>query len=476
MNDLLKPTPQSITYQFRADGYAKTYLSYCVRNVGYILDKPAKMDACSMVHQMMAHSIRKLTIESRPFTADAILDAARDYPSFPKMVEDAKSLRMMVDNLLQSYKDYVDEAGADDAVEQLEALAIDHKIAVGAQNMHLIAISDATTAEKMSKFESLTSLISDDYSKPMGAQLSDLMMDHLKWIEDDTADTIEIMSTGFPSLDRAISGLKKGEITLVFARPSHGKSTLGTQIGINVARKKKRVMYLTLELTKNTLNQFILKNETGWSIDDQDVKKKPRNYQEVIRFSNELKEYCFQVEDDGGMTFEGLETAIIKFIRIHGGLDLLVIDFIQLMTHPNPKLTEQERISENMIQIKRIAKKYMSAVLVVAQSKRDADHRAKDQRPVMADIKGSGRLEELATHVIALHRESMNQPDNLILARKAELFVLKNRLSPFMGTVVLGWDTSRGCFNNNPPTSMDEMYYKKEQAKQREEENNDCPF
>lgn len=242
--------------------------------------------------------------------------------------------------------------------------------------------------------------------------------------------------TGFPELDAKTSGLQKGDMILIAARPSMGKTTFALNLAENAAlRAGKSVAIFSLEMPKAQLsykllcseaNVDMLKLRTG-NLDDSD-------WENIARASGPLAAAKIFIDDTAGVTVMEMRSKCRR-LKMEHGIDLIVIDYLQLMSGSNSESRQQE-VSEISRSIKAIAKEMECPVIALSQLSRAVEQRA-DHRPMLSDLRESGSIEQDADVVMFLYRDEYYNKETED-KNVAECIIAKQRNGP-TGTVKLAW-------------------------------------
>ena len=244
-----------------------------------------------------------------------------------------------------------------------------------------------------------------------------------KEIEDETSEELHL-PTGFKKLDEVLNGgLRKGNLTVLGARPAVGKTSWGQQVILNIAKQRKVCLFASLEVSnKQFYDKFVSINK---SIPAWKIARKKLNQAELIDYNiskQELKEINdFIFVSDASQSIKQIEAMVKRHIAKRK-LDLLVVDYIQIVKREYSKnINEATAIKEITTGLKDIAKKYNIAVLGLAQINREG---VNGKEPTMNDLKGSGGIEEDADCIILLHRPIA---DDAVLSSDGTFKVAKNR-------------------------------------------------
>jgi replicative DNA helicase len=249
------------------------------------------------------------------------------------------------------------------------------------------------------------------------------------------------LPTGFKKLDEVLNGgLRKGNLTVLGARPAVGKTSWGQQVILNIAKQGKVCLFASLEVNNiQVYNKFVSINKSipAWKIFQQKL-----NQSELIDYNKskqelkEINDFIFVV--DASQSIKQIEAMVKRHIAKRK-LDLLVVDYIQIVKREyNKNISEATAIKEITTGLKDIAKKYNIAVLGLAQINREG---VNGKEPTMNDLKGSGGIEEDADCIILLHRPVVDNeftglsPDGTFRVAKNRWGATKNIKFSFNGQI-----------------------------------------
>lgn len=249
--------------------------------------------------------------------------------------------------------------------------------------------------------------------------------------------TVLGVPTGFVDLDKQLNGLQSGQMIVVAARPGVGKSSLAMDIARNAAiRQDKSVIVFSLEMSAPELVMRMLSAESH--VDLQYMKTGAMTdemWQKLAHASTLMNNSKLSLDDTATVTLPEIRAKARAIQRIHG-LDLIVIDYIQLMNSDGRSDSRQQEVSEISRGIKLLAKEFGIPVIALSQLNRGSEQR-QDKRPVISDLRESGSIEQDADVVILLHREEMYEKESP-RAGEADVIIAKQRSGP-TGTIVLAW-------------------------------------
>lgn len=244
---------------------------------------------------------------------------------------------------------------------------------------------------------------------------------------------VQGLKTGFTGLDNLTNGLHKGNLVILAARPSIGKTTLAMNIVENVAIKENAVCAVfALEMTKEELAQRMLCSVANVSGQDAlKAKLQDGDWEKLWAASNVLRNTKIFVDDTSMTTCPEILSKCRRLKSTQGRLDLIVVDHIQLMNAVKQSDSRQQEVTEISRSLKMIAKELEVPVLALSQLSRMITSR-KGQRPQLSDLRESGAIEQDADIVMFIHRPDKAAEEKEIEQGKvkknvAEIILAKNR-------------------------------------------------
>lgn len=258
------------------------------------------------------------------------------------------------------------------------------------------------------------------------------------------------LMTGYIALDDMLGGMQPGDMVILAARPSMGKTALAINIAENVAGRGVPTLVFSLEMSGRSLVQRLLSDKTQVSVST--LRRAKVDFVSLANAADKLGSLPIEVDDTSGIPIHEMRARARRDAR-RRGTGLIVIDYLQLVTASSRTSNRQEEVGSVSRGIKAMAMELGVPVLCLAQLNRNAEHRD-GNRPRMSDLRDSGSIEQDADVVILLHREeyynrsdpnwALANPDSVDLA---ELIVSKHR-NGATGTVNLTWDSRRMRFEN----------------------------
>ena len=266
--------------------------------------------------------------------------------------------------------------------------------------------------------------------------------DRLDSLNREADESVRPVSTGIGDLDRVITGLNRSDLIILAARPGMGKTSFALNIARNVACKsKKAVAFFSLEMSKEQIASRLLSSEalvggtklrTGKLTDEE--------WQRLVPASDILKNANLYIDDTPGITITEMKSRLRRLREV----DLVVVDYLQLMSSTRRIDSRVNEISEITRSLKIMAKELNVPVITLSQLSRASEQRP-DHRPQLSDLRESGSIEQDADIVLFLYREGYydkNGDDNAaapaVDMNSGECIVAKNRHGE-MNTVKLHW-------------------------------------
>lgn len=336
-----------------------------------------------------------------------LMDLVNNCPSisnaeaYAKVIADKYNIR----RLITASREIIDDASAGDEEPSILIDSAEQKI------------FDIRKGNEKSGLERINSVILQTF-------------DRLDALNSETDDSMKPISTGIGDLDRVITGLNRSDLILLAARPGMGKTSFALNIARNAAcTSKKTVAFFSLEMSKEQLASRLLSTEalisgtklrTGKLNDDE--------WSRLIPASDVLSKAELYLDDTPGITITEMKSRLRRLRN----LDLVVIDYLQLMGSGRRIDNRVQEISEITRNLKILAKEMNVPVITLSQLSRASEQRT-DHRPQLSDLRDSGSIEQDADIVLFLYREGYYSEKNAEQAaptadmNSGECIVAKNR-------------------------------------------------
>jgi replicative DNA helicase len=251
------------------------------------------------------------------------------------------------------------------------------------------------------------------------------------------------ISTGYKKLDYNLTGFKRGDLTILAARPSMGKTAMALNFAQNVAAKWRNVAIFSLEMSKEQLTDRLI--AAAMAVDSWKLQKWKLDEDEFARMGDALETLSrSKIYIDDSPAGAGLMEIKSKArrLKMESGLDLVVIDYLQLMSNGNT-LNRVQEISEISRGLKSLARELDVPVIALSQLSRAVEARP-DKRPIMSDLRESGSIEQDADVILMLYRDDYYNEFSES-AGVTSIFIRKNRNGP-IGQVDLKFEKQHQKF------------------------------
>jgi replicative DNA helicase len=267
------------------------------------------------------------------------------------------------------------------------------------------------------------------------------------------------LATNFYQFDRMTSGLQKGELIIIAARPSMGKTALAINIAQNAAVFHNAIVAVfSLEMSKESLLRRMLAAQAR--VDQRRLQTGFLGREDQGKLQDALGQLVDSrifIDDSAGISLAEMRAKARRLRQNSGGLDLVMVDYLQLMSATLPASGKQKGY-ENRTQevsaisrgLKAMSKELNVPVIALSQLSRATEKRGDDKRPLLSDLRESGSIEQDADVVCFIHRDSYYNRDEEMTESdraKSELIIAKQRNGP-TGTVHLNFISKFTCFEN----------------------------
>jgi replicative DNA helicase len=272
----------------------------------------------------------------------------------------------------------------------------------------------------------------------------------------DPSKRIKGISTGFAKFDEYTGGLHGGDLIIIAARPSMGKTALALNIAQHVAMKlKQTAAVFSLEMSKESVLTRMLCSVAR--VDSQKFRGGYLTQEERRKLShavNELAEAPLYIDDTAGLHLMDMHAKLRRLQAEKGKIGLVIVDYLQLMTGRGRYENRTQEVSALSRGMKLLAKELNVPMMVLSQLSRAPETRQGDHRPQLSDLRESGSIEQDADIVGFIFREELYQRDREDLRGLAELIIGKQRNGP-IGTVNLVFLHAQTKFENRAEDTGD---------------------
>lgn len=261
-------------------------------------------------------------------------------------------------------------------------------------------------------------------------------------------DNVVGISTGLCDLDAVISGMNPGDLIIIAARPGMGKTALAVNIAVKVVSENVPAVIFSLEMPGTSLMNRIFAGKTG--IDSKQIKRGMifgDQWPKLVSAAGKIANEQLFIDDQPDITVQEIRAKCRK-LKKDGGLGLVVVDYIQLMKVAGGKHDNREQqVAEISRTLKLIAREMECPVIGLSQLNRQVENRA-DRRPMMADLRESGAIEQDADMIFFIYRDEVyNKSEDNPEKGIAEIDVAKHR-NGATGRIKTVFDAKTQTFRN----------------------------
>ncbi len=281
-------------------------------------------------------------------------------------------------------------------------------------------------------------------------EIRNMLSDVINRIEEyqDNKGGITGLETGFDYLDRMTGGLQPADLVIVAGRPSMGKTTFAMNIAEHSSLKTDRpVLVFSMEMPSDAL---LLRSLSSLSrVDQTRIRRGEMDDHDWSKISSTMtllqQNSKMYIDDSPSLSPAEVRSRARRLAREQDGLSLIVLDYLQLMQVPGMKENRTQEVSEISRSLKALAKELNCPVVALSQLNRGLEQRS-DRRPVMADLRESGAIEQDADIIMFVYRDEVYHPDTEHKGL-AEIIIGKQRNGP-IGTVKLTFNGQWTRFDN----------------------------
>lgn len=267
------------------------------------------------------------------------------------------------------------------------------------------------------------------------------------------------LATGFYGLDKITLGLHPEELIILAARPAMGKSALAMNIAVNVAKQNKNghacVAVFSLEMASDQIVSRLVSAESG--VESGKIRSgylDPKEWRQFEAGIESLSKLNLYFNDSSVVTVNEIRAKCRK-LHSEGKLDLVIIDYLQLINGDGGRNNRQEEVAAISRSLKQLARELKIPIIALAQLSRDVEKR-EDRKPIMADLRESGSIEQDADLVLFIYRDEYYKKDKTSKPGIAEVIVAKNRAGSSGDTLEFLFQPSLSRFRNMAEDYLEE--------------------
>jgi len=412
-----------------------------------VSDKVAGSDFYLRHHRVIFEGVRKLLEASQPLdlvTLSEVLEkqgVLEDVGGFAYLADLAKNTPSAAN--INAYAEIVREKAV-----LRNVIEVGNNIVASAYDSKA-----ATSTDIIDDLESKVLAISNQHSVSVDSMQSarsvlEKTIDRMEELNKTAIDGVTGLSTGFMDLNKKTAGLQNSDLIIVAARPSMGKTTFAMNICENVAMEHdKPVLIFSLEMpseqlmmrTLSSLARVELSKIRTSQLDDEDWARIASATGLLMEKNNIF------IDDRSGITPTELRVKARRMAREHGGLSMIMVDYLQLMQVPGLQQNRTLEIAEISRALKALAKELNVPVVALSQLNRTLENRT-DKRPINSDLRESGSIEQDADLIMFIYRDEVYHEDSKDKGT-AEIIIGKQRNGP-IGTVRLTFQGQYSRFDS----------------------------
>jgi len=346
-------------------------------------------------------------------------------------------------HLVGIFADFISAAGMDNYAKAIQRDSKGAKLSVTLSELALMAGSHGNYPDKMEKVLNTIAEMQEPEQRDL-VDINDGMRGFIEELERrGNIEGMDGLSTGFERLDQRFNGLKPSDLMIVAGRPSQGKTSFALNIADHVAINDGSVLVFSLEMSAPQLMDKSMANLSGVGLDT--IKRgnlTDEHWPMITMAMSQLKDKKLFV-DETARTVQQM-SIIAKKKKLQEGLDLIIVDYIQLMDGAGGNRTEQ--VGSISRGLKLLAKDLNVPVIALSQLSRGVESR-QDKRPMMSDLRDSGAIEQDADIIMFVYRDEYYYPDETLNKGVAEIITSKYRNGE-VGKDVLATDLASSKFKN----------------------------
>ncbi len=310
-----------------------------------------------------------------------------------------------------------------------------------------VAERDGDASDMVENAERLLFKVAHDERAADFREIKDILHEEIDKLEALSTGKAQVTGTpaGFRDLDEKTGGFQPGNLVIIAARPSMGKSALVCNIAENVAVKQgKPIAMFSLEMSEMELAHRFIASQARIAGDKlRKGRVSARDWPKVVKAANLLETAPMWIDDSSDLGMLELRAKARRLqaqemAKGNGGLGLVIVDYLQLMRADDPRANRVEQVSQFSRGLKILARELNCPVLALSQLSRAPEQRGENKRPILSDLRESGSIEQDADLVFFIYRDDYYKGDESEDPGIAELIIAKHRNGP-IGTVRLAF-------------------------------------
>ena len=418
-----------------------------------VIEHMSAVDFYRKEHQVIFDTIRSLVDANQPFDSLTVTEKLRQQGDLNKI--GGESYLFEITNSTPSSANVISYA-----MIVRERALLRKMIEVGSDLVdNALNTEGRSPKDLLDKAEREVYSIAEEQLRGDGpVKVSELLASATKRIDElfHAGNAITGVATEFTDFDNMTSGLHGGDLVIVAGRPSMGKTTFAMNIAENAAMAKKTVLVFSLEMPGEHLTMRMM-SSLG-RINQHNVrtgKLQPEDWERITSSVGLLSDAALYIDDTPSLSPSELRARARRVARENDGIDLIVIDYLQLMQVPEIKDNRTGEVAEISRSLKALAKELDCPVIAASQLNRSLESRT-DKRPVMSDLRESGSIEQDADLIAFIYRDEVYNQDSPDKGT-AEILIRKQRNGP-IGEVRLAFIGEFTRFDNLANQHQGEHY------------------
>jgi replicative DNA helicase len=342
--------------------------------------------------------------------------------------------------LLNIFEEYASSANLKSYADVIKKKSIFRDVVQKAKEIQNIAVSGEVSQEELlGQINKILIDLNDSSTNGNSLDLKDSILQVIKDLRDKDSMHAKVTKTGFDSIDDKLVGISPGQLIVLAARPSMGKTALALNIGVKIAEKyNEHVVVFSLEMLHSELTQRLLSMES--LVNSQKFKSREFNAEDLTKIakaSEKLSKLPMIIDDYSSTSLARIRTQCLRYKAKHGKIRAVIVDYLQLMTMEETKKgNKADDIGVITRGLKLLAKELECPVILLSQLNRGVEGRD-NKRPMLQDLRSSGDIEQDADMVWFIYRDEVYNMDTKDKS-EAEIIIAKNRGGE-IGTAKLAW-------------------------------------
>jgi replicative DNA helicase len=420
-----------------------------------IVFEPAQFDELSSAlkiddfylpaHQGIFNAMLKLLQKDQPIDEEFIKKELVTIKKFDEQV----MLEILSANPISNTKAYVEEI-KDKSLKR-------HLLTLTTEIKRVTVEEELPSAEVVDIVEKKLYEITQDNQTSDFKDSPQMTFDTMEYIKEMKARGNSVLvgvDTGFNELNRMTTGFGKGDLVIIAARPAMGKTSFVLNTVNSIINQGKGVAFFSLEMPAEQLMMRMLASLSR--VDQTKIRTGQLDDEDWARISSTMgilmQKKNMYIDDSSGLTPTEVRSRARRVAREHGGLSMIMVDYLQLMRVPALTDNRTLEIAEISRSLKALAKELNVPVVALSQLNRSLEQRA-DKRPVNSDLRESGSIEQDADLIMFIYRDEVYHPDSAYKGT-AEIIIGKQRNGP-IGSVRLTFQGQHSRFDNYAGPAFD---------------------